>query len=133
MFPRGRFLFLFLMMIAPLVGAGIRWPSRMGAGLDTLAATLAWQGLALAWFGLCIAVGFDLKFSPSQLGYGVPLLTFSFCASLFRWDILRGIICCFGPDGRILGMLMESHHCLPACRVWQAFRSSHWHSWSRRL
>ena len=82
MFPRGRFLFLFLVMIAPLVGAGIRWPSRMGAGLDTLAATLAWQGLALAWFGLCIAVGFDLKFSPSQLGYGVPLLTFSFCASL---------------------------------------------------
>jgi tetratricopeptide (TPR) repeat protein len=82
MFPRGRFLFLFLMMIAPLVGVGIRWPSRLGAGLDTLAATVAWQVLILAWFGLCIAVGFDLKVSPRQLGYGVPLLTFSFCASL---------------------------------------------------
>jgi len=82
MYPRGRFLFLSLLMIAPLVGIGIRWPSRMGAGLDTLAANLAWQVLALAWFGLCIAVGFDVKFSPSQLGYGVPLLTFSFCASL---------------------------------------------------
>ena len=82
MFPRGRFLFLALMMIAPLVGVGIRWPSRLGAGLDTLAATIAWQVLILAWFGLCIAVAFDLKFSPRQLGYGVPLLTFSFCASL---------------------------------------------------
>ena len=82
MYPRGRFLFLSLMMLAPLVGIGIRWPSRMGAGLDTLAANVAWQVLALAWFGLCIAVGFDLKFSPRQLGYGVPLLTFSFCASL---------------------------------------------------
>jgi tetratricopeptide (TPR) repeat protein len=82
MYPRGRFLFLALMMIAPLVGAGIRWPSRMGAGLDTLAANVAWQVLALAWFGLCIAVAFDVKFSPRQLGYGVPLLTFSFCASL---------------------------------------------------
>jgi len=82
MFPRGRFLFLFLMMIAPLVGVGIRWPSRTGAGLDTLAAMVAWQVLVLAWFGLCIAVAFDLKFSPRQLGYGVPLLTFSFCASL---------------------------------------------------
>ena len=82
MYPRGRFLFLALMMIAPLIGAGIRWPSRMGAGLDTLAANVAWQVLVLAWFGLCIAVGFDVKFSPRQLGYGVPLLTFSFCASL---------------------------------------------------
>jgi tetratricopeptide (TPR) repeat protein len=70
------------MMIAPVVGIGIRWPSRMGAGLDTLAANIAWQVLALAWFGLCIAVGFDVKFSPSRLGYGVPMLTFSFCASL---------------------------------------------------
>lgn len=82
MYPRGRFLFLALMMIAPLVGIGVRWPSRMGAGLDTLAANVAWQVLALAWFGLCIAVGFDVKFSPRQLGYGVPMLTFSFCASL---------------------------------------------------
>ena len=82
MYPRGRFLFLFLMMIAPLVGIGIRWPSRMGAGLDSLAAMIAWQVLVFAWFGLCIAVAFDLKFSPRQLGYGVPLLTFSFCACL---------------------------------------------------
>lgn len=82
MYPRGRFIFLFLLMIAPLIGVGVRWPSRMGAGLDTLAANVAWQVLALAWFGLAIAVAFDVKFSPRQLGYGVPLLTFSFCASL---------------------------------------------------
>ncbi len=82
MLPRGRFLFLSLLMLFPLAAFGIRWASPSGIGFDRLATSLVWQLLKFIWFIACIAVAFDVKFSPRQLGYGVPLLTFSFCASL---------------------------------------------------
>lgn len=80
--PRGRFLLLALLMILPLGGFGVRWASPSGIGLDRLATSIFWQLLKLGWFAACISVAFDVKFSPRQLGYGVPLLTFSYCASL---------------------------------------------------
>jgi len=82
LFPRGRFLFLALLMLAPLAAFGVRWNTPSGTGIDRLATTLAWQLLKLVWFAACIAMAFDTGFSPRLLGYGVPLLTFSFCASL---------------------------------------------------
>lgn len=82
MLPRGRFLFLSLLMLMPLAAFGIRWATPSGIGLDRLATSVAWHLLKFTWFAACIAVAFDTKFSPRELGYGVPLLTYSFCASI---------------------------------------------------
>jgi tetratricopeptide (TPR) repeat protein len=81
--PRGRFLLFAIIMVLPLAAIGIRWGGTTGAtGLDKLAANVAWQVLQFAWFVACIAMAFDLKFGPRELGYGIPLLTFHFCAAL---------------------------------------------------
>jgi tetratricopeptide (TPR) repeat protein len=80
--PRGRFLFMSLLMLMPLAAFSIRWNTPSGTGIDRLATTLAWQLLKLLWFAACLVAAFDIGFSPRQMGYGVPLLTFSFCASL---------------------------------------------------
>ena len=82
MFPRPRFVFLALLMIFPLAALGFRWGTPSGTGVDRLMTKLVWQLLKLVWFVACIAVAFDSRFSPRQLGYGLPLLTFSFCGSL---------------------------------------------------
>lgn len=80
--PRSRFLILALLMLLPLAAFGIRWGTPSGTGIDRLVTTLVWQLLKFVWFVASIVLAFDVAISPRNLAYGVPLLTFSYCASI---------------------------------------------------
>lgn len=83
-FPKSRVLFLSLTSLLPLVVIGIRWPSSFG---DTSAAGAALTNFMFRlthfmFLGACAWVTFDPKFSPRELGYGVPMLTFYYMGAL---------------------------------------------------
>lgn len=81
---RNRALLLSLTSVLPLLLIGIRWPTSFG---DTSAAgatltIVMFRVVHLFFLGVCIWVAFDPKFSPRELGHGVPFLTFYWIAAL---------------------------------------------------
>lgn len=82
MLPRSRFLLLAFLMLLPLPALAFRWGTPSGTGIDRLISTLVWQLLKFVWFAGCLALALDTRFSPRQMAYGVPLLTFSYCSAL---------------------------------------------------
>lgn len=83
-FPKSRILLLSLTSLLPLLVIGVRWPSSFG---DTSVAGTAlthfmFRLTHLMFLGTCVWVAFDPKFSPRELGYGVPMLTFYYMGAL---------------------------------------------------
>lgn len=86
--PRGRFLLLALVNIAPLVLVGIRWTGTKGSSLERLMSLGA--VVVMKFFCLAIAayMAFDTAFSQRMMIHldpqfgGIPLLTFHFTAAL---------------------------------------------------
>ena len=81
---RNRALILSLVAILPVIVMGIRWPSSFG---DTSAAgatltVLMFRVIHLFFLAACLWVAFDPKFSPRELGYGIPFLTFYYLGAL---------------------------------------------------
>ncbi len=81
---RNRVLLLSLTSVLPIILMGVRWPSKSG---ETSAAganltTLAFRVIHLFIPAACIFVAFDPKFSPRELGLGVPFLTFYYLGAL---------------------------------------------------
>ena len=80
--PRSRFLILAMLMLLPLAAFGFRWGTPSGTGVDRLVTTFVWQLLKFVWFAASVGLAFDVAISPRNMAYGVPLLTFSYCASI---------------------------------------------------
>ena len=81
---RNRVLLLSLTSVLPVVLMGIRWGSKSGetsaAGANL--ANLAFRLIHLFILAACIFVAFDPKYSPRELGLGVPFLTFYYLGAL---------------------------------------------------
>ncbi|MDX1952153.1 MAG: tetratricopeptide repeat protein [Verrucomicrobiota bacterium] len=81
---RSRVLLLSLTSILPVLIIGIRWPSSFG---DTSAAgasltNIMFRVIHILFFLACLFVAFNQKFSPRELGYGLPFLTFYYLGAL---------------------------------------------------
>lgn len=83
-FPKSRILLLSLTSILPLIVIGIRWPSSFGdtSVAGTVLTNLMFRLTHLMFLGTCLWVAFDPKFSPRELGYGFPMLTFYYMGAL---------------------------------------------------
>ncbi len=81
---RSRVLLLSLTSVLPVILMGIRWPSRSGetsaAGANL--ANLAFRVIHLFILAACLFVAFNPKFSPRELGLGIPFLSFYYLGAL---------------------------------------------------
>lgn len=83
-FPKYVLVLTGLTALLPLLVMAIRWPSRFGDISHTGAALsrLMFHVVHLLLLAACLYVAFDPKFSPRQLGLGLPFLTFYFLGAL---------------------------------------------------
>jgi tetratricopeptide (TPR) repeat protein len=83
-FPKYVLLLVGLTSLLPLLLMAIRWPSRFGDTSHTGAALsrLMFHIVHLLFLAACLYVAFDEKFSPRQLGLGLPFLTFYYLGAL---------------------------------------------------
>lgn len=81
---RSRVLLLSLTSVLPVILMGIRWQSRSGetsaAGANL--ASMAFRVIHLFILAACLFVAFDPKYSPRELGMGLPFLTFYYLGAL---------------------------------------------------
>src|SRR5262249_9741942 len=81
---RSRVLLLSLTSVLPVILMGIRWQSGSGetsaAGANL--ASGAFRVIHLFILGACLFVAFDPKYSPRELGMGLPFLTFYYLGAL---------------------------------------------------
>lgn len=82
--PKGRVLMLSVTSIVPLSLLAIRWPSNFGdvSGSGVAIASFLVRAVHLAFFGAIVWVAFDPVFSPRNLGYELPMLTFYYLGAL---------------------------------------------------
>lgn len=83
-FPKYVLVLLGLTALLPLLLMAIRWPSRFGDTSHTGAALsrLMFHVVHFLFLAACLYVAFDEKFSPRQLGLGLPFLTFYYLGAL---------------------------------------------------
>jgi len=83
-FPKSRILLLSLTSLLPLAVIGVRWPSSFGdtSVAGTVLTNLMFRLTHMMFLGTCLWVSFDPKFSPRELGYGFPMLTFYYVGAL---------------------------------------------------
>ncbi len=81
---RSRAIILSLTSVLPVLIMGIRWPSSFGdtSAAGTMLTNAMFRIIHLLFFGVCLWVAFDQKFSPRALGKGIPFLTFYYLGAL---------------------------------------------------
>lgn len=81
---RSRALVLSFTSIVPLAFAGIRWASSFGdmSRAGAMVTALMFRIIHAFFLAACLFVAFDPAYSPRQLGYGLPFLTFYYLGAL---------------------------------------------------
>ena len=81
---RSRALILSLASLVPLLFIGIRWPSSFGdmSAAGSYITHLMFRVLHAAILGICLYVAFDPPFSPRELGFGLPFLTYYYLGAI---------------------------------------------------
>ncbi|MBL6764394.1 MAG: tetratricopeptide repeat protein [Verrucomicrobiae bacterium] len=83
-YPKGRMILLSVTSILPLLMVAIHWPTNFGdvSGFGAAVANLLFRLVHLVFMAAIVWVAFDPAFSPRELGYGLPMLTFYYLGAL---------------------------------------------------
>lgn len=81
---RNRALILSFTSIVPVAFLGIRWPSSFGdmSAAGAFITTIMFRLIHALFLVGCLYVAFDPPYSPRQLGFGLPFLTFYYLGAL---------------------------------------------------
>ncbi|HYE32837.1 MAG TPA: tetratricopeptide repeat protein [Methylomirabilota bacterium] len=81
---RVRALVLGLTSLLPVIIMGIRWPTTVGDTSKAGAVLTHFfiRVIHFVFFGICLAMALNLKFSPRELGFGLPFLSFYYLGAL---------------------------------------------------
>lgn len=82
--PKGRVIMLSLTSIIPLLLIAVKWPANFGdvSGSGVALAGFLVRVVHIVFLAAIVWVSFDPVFSPRELGYGLPMMTFYYLSAL---------------------------------------------------
>lgn len=98
--PKSRALMLGVTAILPLSLIAFRWPANFGdvSGFGVALAKFLIQAVHVAFLAAIVVVAFDPPFSPRQLGYGLPMLTYYYLGALMAGYLAGHVLLVCGTE-----------------------------------